>query len=171
MTRHMVLTVIAKDRPGLVDRLADLVADAGANWVESSMTRLGGEFAGIVGIEVPEAAAEGLAEAFAALATEGISVTVRAGEAPAEVPGARVRLDLVSQDHPGILRAVTHVLAEQGVSIDDLETGVFPGSMSGEAMFKATALLRLPDGVEPARLRDALQAIAGDIMAEIDLAD
>ena len=46
-------TVIGRDRPGLVQRLASLVADHGGNWLESRMSRLGGEFAGILRLTVP----------------------------------------------------------------------------------------------------------------------
>ncbi len=171
MPRQLVLTVIAKDRPGLVDTIADLVADAGANWVESSMSRLEGQFAGIVGISVPDEALEALQTAFADLEAQGITVIVRRSDGEEEISGPRVHVELVSQDHPGILRAVTGVLADRGVSIDDLETEVAAGSMSGEALFKASADLVLPADLTPAALRDALQSIAADIMADIEIAE
>ena len=40
----LVMTVIGKDRTGLVESLASLVAEHGGNWLESRMCRLGGEF-------------------------------------------------------------------------------------------------------------------------------
>ncbi len=49
----MVLTAIARDRPGVVESLADVIAAHSGNWVESSMAQLGGKFAGIVRVEVP----------------------------------------------------------------------------------------------------------------------
>ena len=36
---HLVLTVIPPDQPGLVEKLAQCVADHGGNWLESSMAR------------------------------------------------------------------------------------------------------------------------------------
>jgi glycine cleavage system regulatory protein len=47
----MVLTAIARDRPGVVESLADLITAHLGNWVESSMAQLGGEFAGNVMVE------------------------------------------------------------------------------------------------------------------------
>ena len=44
----LVMTVIGKDRTGLVETLAEIVAGHGGNWLESRMCRLGGEFAGIL---------------------------------------------------------------------------------------------------------------------------
>ena len=53
MQRLLVMTVIGRDRPGLVDSVASLVAEHGGNWLESRMSRLGGHFAGILRVEVP----------------------------------------------------------------------------------------------------------------------
>lgn len=172
MQSHLVFTVIAQDRPGLVERLAEAIAEAGGNWVESSMARLGGEFAGIVSVEIENEAIEHLHEHFDSLLKDGIAITLRSDVRQAEVPaGASAHLDLVSQDHSGILRQISHVLTEHGVSIEHLETEVAAGSMSGERLFKASADLRLPKGLAPAALSEALQATAADMMADVSLVE
>eukprot|EP00903_Cladosiphon_okamuranus_P000963 g961.t1 len=172
MQTHLVFTVIAKDRPGLVERMAEVIAGLGGNWIESSMARLGGEFAGIVRVAIAGDKSRDLVEQLKALAADGIDITLRSDKEGAEAPnGASARLDLVSQDHPGILRDITHVLSEKGVSIEHLETEVTAGSMQGEAMFKASADLRLPVGLDPAELSEALQETAGDLMADVNLVD
>jgi len=172
MQTHLVFTVIAKDRPGLVERVAETIAGLGGNWIESSMARLGGEFAGIVRVGIDSAEADALNAKLQALSSEGIAITLRSDRSEAEGPqGTSAQLDLVSQDHPGILRDITRVLSEQGVSIEHLETEVASGSMHGEALFKATADLRLPAGLSPATLSDALQETAADLMADINLVD
>lgn len=172
MQSHLVFTVISKDRPGLVDRLAEAIAAAGGNWVESSMARLGGEFAGIVSVDIAADALSDLETRFAALESEGLSISRRAGASRQQAPeGKLAHLDLVSQDHPGILRKVTKVLTDHNVSIENLETAVAAGSMSGESLFKATADLRLPVGQDLAALSDALQETAADMMADIKLLD
>lgn len=172
MQNHLVFTVIAKDKPGVVETLADTIAAAGGNWIDSSMARLGGEFAGIVRVAVPEGASAALKSALTGLAKDGIDTTLRTeDEKAAEIAGTSAHLDVMSQDHPGILRDITHVLSEHGVSIEHLETAVVSGSMQGEALFKASADLRLPSGLSPAQLSEALQETAADLMADINLAD
>ena len=42
----LVLTLIGPDRPGLVERVSDVVASHGGNWLESRMAHLAGQFAG-----------------------------------------------------------------------------------------------------------------------------
>ena len=54
---HLVLTVIAPDQPGLVERVAQCIAAHGGNWLESRMSRMAGQFAGILRVAVP---AEGM---------------------------------------------------------------------------------------------------------------
>ncbi|MTI43859.1 glycine cleavage system regulatory protein [Roseibium hamelinense] len=170
MQSQLVFTVIAEDRPGLVDRLADAISQAGGNWVESSMARLGGEFAGIVSVDIAPQNIQSLHDNFDPLLADGIAITLRSDlKQPEPKTGTKAQLDLLSQDHPGLLRQITQVLAAHNVSIEHLETSVGPGSMQGEAMFKATADLRLPDGLSPAQLSEALQETAGDLMADVSL--
>ena len=49
MPVELVLTAIARDRPGIVEALADVVTRHSGNWVDSSMARLGGEVQKVVG--------------------------------------------------------------------------------------------------------------------------
>ena len=56
----LVLTVIGDDRSGLVGALSGVVADHGGNWDRSQMARLGGKFAGIVMVTVPDRSASAL---------------------------------------------------------------------------------------------------------------
>src|SRR5687767_2675806 len=78
MLATLVMTVIGADRPGLVQMVAVRVADHGGNWLESRMCRLGGQFAGILRVEVPAARREELVEALRTLEVDGLNVLVHA---------------------------------------------------------------------------------------------
>src|SRR6478736_5073980 len=100
----LVVTVIGNDRPGIVERLSEVVLAAGANWEESRMARLAGKFAGILRISVAAARADALAAGLRALASDGLTVVVESsGEVSVET-FRTVRLELVGNDHPGIIR-------------------------------------------------------------------
>lgn len=170
MATDMVLTAIARDRPGVVEALADVVARHSGNWVDSSMARLAGEFAGIVRISVPNSSSSSLKSALADLSADGIDVTLHAGEASSLPTKRRVaRLEVTGLDHTGIVLEVTRALSQHNVNINNLETHVFPGSMGGEPMFTAKADMILPPELDKDDLCDALELIANDIMVEIDL--
>lgn len=169
MTTNLVLTVIAEDEPGLVEKLASVISEHSGNWVDSAMSRLGGEFAGILKVTVPDNNAEDLRRDLAALQNEGITVTLRADRTSPRTGGTKAQFELIGQDHVGIVARISGVLASLNVNVDDLRTTVFTGSMSGEAMFKARAEIVLPDGLAFDEVSDALEAIAGDIMVDIEM--
>ena len=53
MDTHLVLAVIGKDRPGLVNAVSETVTAGGGNWLDTRMARLAGQFAGILLVDVP----------------------------------------------------------------------------------------------------------------------
>jgi len=169
MATSLVVTVIGNDRPGIVERLSDVVLAAGANWEESRMARLAGKFAGILRIKVAAANADALASGLRALTSDGLTVVVEtSGETPAE-RFRTVRLELVGNDHPGIIRDISKVLAQNQVNIEELETGVSGAPMTGEQLFRARAQLRLPSAVTADWLRGRLEALAGELMVDVAL--
>lgn len=166
---HLVLTVIAQDQPGLVERLAGCVANHGGNWLESRMARMAGQFAGIVRVDVPAEAHGGLIKELEALSAHGIRVQLAASGSE---PGGRftvIRLELVGNDRPGIVRDITRVLAEQGVNLESLLTEVAPAPMSGELLFTAEALLAVPETLALEQLQARLETLADDLMVELNL--
>lgn len=171
MTVVNILTVVARDRPGLIEALSAVVQRHQGNWVDSSMARLGGEFAGILRVSIPEAAATSFAADLEALAREGVFVTLHRDVEEAPAGGHRARLELTGADQPGIVHTVSAVLARNGVNIEQLETRVFTGSMNGAPLFAAEADIVLPKGLSREALCDALEAIAHDVMVEIVLRD
>lgn len=172
MAVELVLTVIARDRPGLIKDLSETIAMHGGNWVDSSMARLGGEFAGILRVSIVEAKSDALEAALGKLQERGIAVTVRkGGKVDQGRAGRLVRLGLTGIDHPGIVQRISTTLSSLRINIDELETRVFTGSMSGQEMFEAKAGIVLPDDVEEAKLRATLEALAKDLMVDIELAE
>jgi glycine cleavage system regulatory protein len=163
----LILTVIGPDRPGLVRALAQSVVAHGGSWLESRMARLAGQFAGIVMVEAPESILADLH----ALESEGLRIVVHpgnAGEATAVAPAEeRLTVEVVGNDRPGIVRDVARVLAEHGVNIEELVTGVVSGSFSGETLFKATALVRAPDAAAVTAIRAGLEFLGNEMMVDI----
>src|SRR5882672_313038 len=72
----LVLTVIGADRPGLVEALANTVADHGASWLESRMAHLAGHFVGLLRVSVADSRAAELAQALRGLEARGLRVIV-----------------------------------------------------------------------------------------------
>ncbi len=165
----LVVTVIGKDRPGLVESVSAAVEAHGGSWVESRMSRLAGEFAGILRVSVPAAEAGALSEALEALRAYGLRVVVERGVEDAVEEGHVVVLELVGSDRPGIVHKISEALAVRGVNVEELNTECEGAPWSGDTLFKATARLRAPRGLDLDQLRESLEAIAADLMVDISL--
>ncbi|SFB46930.1 glycine cleavage system protein R [Azotobacter beijerinckii] len=166
---HLVLTVIARDKPGLVELLAQCIAGHGGNWLESRMARMAGQFAGILRVAVPEVAQSDLAAALQALESQGIRVLLAPSGAEPAATWRSIQLELVGNDRPGIVRDITRLLAEHGVNLESLDTEVAPAPMSSEMLFHAQAQLAVPMELSLDLLQQRLETLADDLMVELIL--
>jgi glycine cleavage system regulatory protein len=167
-----VLSIIGTDRAGLVEALSQVVADHGGSWQRSQMTELAGMFAGMVQVQVPPDRAVDFRAALAPLREQGVlDVTLRqAASSQAHDEAPTLRFEVVGADRPGIVHEVSHLLAQHDIGIVDLTTWTESAAMAGSALFRATAVVRLPDDVAPADLAAALEGLADDLMVDL-LAD
>ncbi len=166
MKARVILSAAGSDRPGLTQALAQAVLDAGGNWLESHLSRLGGKYVGAVLVELDAGGLPAFEQAICAVDALGLTVSlVPAGEEPSLV-GETLRLELVGQDRPGIVREVTGVLAGLGVNIEDFATNTEPTAWSGEPLFRAQARLSIPAGVTSDEVQAALETISGEIMVD-----
>lgn len=167
MDASLVMTVIGRDRPGLVESVAQVVAAHGGNWLESRMSRLGGHFAGILRVSVPADRQPALTEALQKLQAVGLAVVVHPDAPLATAQGARrTVLEIVGQDRPGIIREISHALAEAGVNVEELESECSSAAMSGEAIFKANFQVSVPASCPLDELRRRIERIAGDLIVD-----
>jgi glycine cleavage system regulatory protein len=174
MQHSLVMTIVGPDRPGLVDSVATLVAEHQGNWLESRMSRLGGQFAGILRVEVPPGLEAELVAALKRLDSRGLAVVVTPDKTnpPVQTPPSRLKmLEVVGQDRPGIVSQIARVLASYGVNVEELHTECSSAAMSGETLFKARAKLSIPDNCDAVEIRGKLEKIAEDLIVEISLAE
>jgi glycine cleavage system regulatory protein len=172
MQNLLVMTIIGKDRTGLIETLARHIADNKGNWLESRMCRLGGEFAGILRVQVPEENEKKLIQAFREMHSGGLTVIIRPDEAAASTgPTKSASLSLIGQDRPGIIYQISSALANQNINVEELESERFSAPMSGEMIFTAMARLQIPESCAMAELRKELEAIGGELMVDISFTE
>jgi len=168
MHARLILTVIGPDAPGLVDALAAVIARAGGSWRKSRMSRLSGQFAGIVEVDVPPSEIYALNDGLSGLGERGLLVqTTPAADGDVVEPPRVGHLAFVGQDRPGLVQAIAHVLARAGVNVDELETHTFLAPMSGVQVFEADAAVHLPASLDLDALRTELEAVARDLMVDV----
>jgi glycine cleavage system regulatory protein len=170
MLTTLVMTIIGPDRSGLVQLVAGRVADHGGNWLESRMCHLGGQFAGILRVEVPAEQAETLVRALRGLESSGLRVILHTETgAPVAAAGRSATLELVGQDRPGILRAVAAVLAAHGLNVEELTSERVSTPMGGGTLFQARVRISVSPAVNLAAARADLEKIATDLMVDLKL--
>ena len=172
MLATLVMTVIGADRPGLVQLVATRVADHGGNWLESRMCHLGGQFAGLLRVEVAAERVDELVGALHRMEKDGLRVLVHAegAGAAAKSAGAVAIVDVVGQDRPGILRSVSGVFATHGVNVEELASERVSAPMGGGTLFQVRATVLVPVAVSVAALRGDLEKIAADLMVDVKVA-
>ena len=136
------------------------------------MSRLGGQFAGILRVEVPAENEQRLVSALEGLDRQGLSIIVQPDlTVPSPEPSRLQSLEIVGQDRPGIIRQIARALAEQGVNVEELQSECASAAMSGETLFKARARLSIPASCDSEKIRRRLEEIAEDLIVEIALAE
>jgi glycine cleavage system regulatory protein len=171
MNIHLVITVIADDRPGIVKALSDAIKNSGGNWMESRMSRLGGKFAGILRIDVSATRRASLVETLESLRESGIRVVVETAEKLDESGSESVSITLMGNDRPGIVDEVSQILAGRGANVEELSTSVASAPMSAQELFHAIMVTRLPPGMNRDELQRALEGLSDDLTVEINKAD
>lgn len=172
MKTRLVMTITCPDQPGVVERITAVMSHFAANWEESRMARLGGDFAGIIKITVVPEQAEPLIAALQELVDDQTTVTIKtttedtAGEAPRD---ALCELTLEGADHEGIVHKVSAYLASRGINVEAMETAVVPAPMSAAPLFQMRARIKVPGAVSIEHLRSELAQIGDRLGVDIDI--
>lgn len=170
MANSMVFTFIGTDKPGLVERLAHTVSQHGGNWLESRMSQLAGQFAGVVQVEIPPPRRQTLREALLDLAGSGLTIVVAADSETADTSDCRqLRLSIIGGDRPGIVREVASALALHHINVREMDTTITSAPMTAEPLFEALAEIDVPRSLDLAELNEQLDAIADALTVDIAL--
>lgn len=171
MAKTLVLSFIATDKLGIIDKITETVSDSGGNWLESRMVHLSEKFAGVVRVSVPDVNASGLEAALASLEEEGFHMVIESAAETLPAEGDILTLDFIGPDHPGILHEISHCLAEHRVSVENMRTELESAPMGGGRLFHATGKVRMPAGLAEIDLRHALESLAEALMVDITLVE
>jgi glycine cleavage system regulatory protein len=67
------------------------------------------------------------------------------------------------------VRDISQALADRGINVDELRTEIMSAPMSGELLFLANAELLIPAALDLDLLRKDLEALAHELMVDVDL--
>ena len=167
MQTALIMTVLGPDRPGIVEALSTLVADAGGNWLESSMSHLGGHFAGIVQVSVPTDHVALFREKVEKMAEEGLACTIQDAFETEADPGICFSLEIMGQDRPGIVRAISDLVVQAGGNVEKFVSSVESAAMSGEQLFKAEVIVCFDSETKVDGLEQRLSEIGNELTLDV----
>ncbi len=170
--QHFALTIIGRDRPGIVSQVTEALYRLGCNIADSSCSILGGQFAMILIIAHPEFKNKAsFGDAFTALEESGLSVFLRTlkpgGEKHAKIEGEICMISVYGADKPGIVYRVTRELGERNVNITDLNTKLIGSDERPVYVMMIEAIL--PDGMDPEEIEATMNAIKTEMSVDISL--
>ena len=164
--RHVVISFLGKDSPGIVDNLASIIKNHNGNWQTSSMRHLSGHFAGILEVLVSEKNAESLVNDLQSIAGLNVQVEVTL---PAQHNEKTIRLDLTANDRQGIVGEISAVIHKAGGNLVKLVSTQESAAHSGQSIFKATANIAISGEDNIDNLVSALENIADDLIVDVSL--
>jgi glycine cleavage system transcriptional repressor len=155
----VAVTVLGDDRPGIVADVTVALAGLGCNLEDSTMTLLRGHFAMVVLVR-SERPLSDVEAALLPLTEHGdLAVDVRPipEHGGAGVPGTAYTLHVHGADRPGIVAAMTNVVARHGGNIVDL------GTRLGQDVYVLVAEFLLPSEVAIDAVEEDLATVAREI--------
>ena len=135
------------------------------------MSELAGQFAGIVQVAVDEAQQPALRAALSALSGRDLTIVVAVAAQPGVEPDdcRQLRLSIIGNDRPGIVREVAAALAARRINVREMETTISSAPMSGAPMFEAMVSIQVPRALDLAELNSQLDVVANALTLDIDL--
>lgn len=172
MRKPLVITATGRDQPGIVESITQLMLKYQSNVEASRMARLGGEFAMLMMVSVPEEQFDALREAVRGLREQDYKITTR----PTERGGARkyagyVPYEIVVKgaDNEGIIYHIAHYLTEQNINVEKMDTSVVSAPMNGTPLFMMEAIVLVPPSLTFAALQDELDEIGDNLNVDTDI--
>jgi glycine cleavage system transcriptional repressor len=169
MSKNIVLTLTGRDKIGIVDSVTSVIAKRDGNVEASRMTRLGGEFAMLMLIALPDKEFANLDQDFQPLRGEGYQVTLLQTEDDSKKYAGWLpyEIEVTGADHEGIIHDISHHLATQGINIENMDTSSAPAPMSGTPLFMMKGIVVVPPQLNFHVWSDALEEIGDKLNVSV----
>lgn len=169
MSKNLVLTLTGHDKVGLVDHVTSLLVKHHGNIEASRMAHLGGEFAMLMLVVVPDKELASLEQDFQGLRGEGyqISLVKTKDDSKKHAGWIPYQIEVAGADHEGILHEISHHLAAQNINIENMDASASPAPMSGAPLFTLKGVVLVPPKLKFHDWSDALAEICDTLNVNV----
>lgn len=170
--QYFALTIIGRDRPGIVAQVTEILYQLGFNIADSSCSILGGQFSMILIISNPNVTSKDqFEEKFSHLEETNLSVFIRTmkpgGEISPDLEGERCMISVYGADKPGIVYQVAKILGEHKINITDLNTKLIGSTEKPVYVMMIEAVL--PAGIETEHLETWMKDLRQQLQVDISV--
>jgi len=162
--RFFILSLVATDRPGIVDDVSKFLFERGCSVEDSRMAVLGGEFTMALLAFGPSKSVQRVQSELGTLKSESdLMALFRPTRAPKDSTPANTlpfRICVTSIDHPGILFKISHLLHEKGINIQSADTEIHSAPFGGSPLFRLEMLVNVSATQPVSELRAMLADLA-----------
>ncbi len=173
--KKVLVTIIGRDRPGIVHKIGKILADYNCNILEVSQTTLLGEFAGLFSTDMPNSVSmEEFTEALSKiLEGTGLAYWVKSFSSPQKDDLADFEpyvITLRGPDQKGIVPEFAGAIAAFEVNIDNLRAVALSDSgKNSEAPVVLVFEVSVPQKVHQNAFRQALSLKAEELQMEVSV--
>jgi len=172
--KHAILTVIGKDRPGIIAKVTGILYQKRCNLEDVSMTILEGEFAMILVLShrfrnfgVLARELQQKAKSFG-LSIFGKDVKEKLQRGEKHLRGSEPFLiSVIGKDRTGIVHETTNLLARQGLNVTDLNSKIL--GYGKRALYAMMLEVDIPKRFKIAKLERSLKALSKKLRMEFRL--
>lgn len=155
-----IVSFIADDKPGIVEKFSKIIENHQGSWLESRLSQLAGKFTGIIEVRTEQSKQQALQQELNALNSDTLAVLLStAAQTTAHNHERLWQLHILGLDRPGIVQEFSKALAQKLVNIAKMRSWVESAAMSGEPLFKAQAIIEAPDNLSLDDLDEVLEQI------------
>ena len=168
---HFAVSAVGRDRTGIVAAVTSVLVDHDCNLEDTSMSILRGHFAMMLVVAGPDSLHAAELESALSDTTEGLDLVVAVRQIDDEVPaspeGDAWTVAVYGADRPGIVHAITALLADLGVNVTDLATRVIGDA--ARPVYAMVLEVTLPGGVSAEDVARRLDDEAASLGVECSL--
>ena len=172
MPKRFVLTLTGSDRIGIVELVTESILECGGDVQASRMARLGGEFAMLLLVSIPDSETERLSDKVEGLSNEGFKVSLTEtewGVASRRKDWLPYQINVRGANHEGIIHEISEHLSDLGINIESVDTNVVPAPMSGAPLFTMEAIVVAPPDLPKHKWQDELEDAADRLNVELEI--
>ncbi|MBQ1784996.1 MAG: hypothetical protein II007_15255 [Gammaproteobacteria bacterium] len=168
MNTIVIVSLVARDQPGLIQELALACQERHALWLDTRVAHLDGQLAALIRISAPEERMEEIKQLFGARSDLTASFNAPSCEVAAERHSLKLRVD--ATDRPGIVNDITRLLDDQGVVLSNMASRCVAVTGIEGTLFTAELDLMLPANIAAGDLTAELEALGGNLVVRSALA-